>query len=95
MAVEIHRFITDSDAIGYECLVFAECLRGRQVDGGRSVQHCGRFPVNRDGAPVAIGGRPRGATGAHGARNGLAHNMPGSTAVSLMHTLEGPHANGR
>lgn len=95
MAVEIHRFITDSDAIGYECVVFAECLRGRQVDGGRIEQHCGRLPVNRDGAPVAVGGRPRRATGAQDGRNGLAHNTPGSTAVSLMKTLEGPLANGK
>ena len=95
MAVEIRRFITDSDAIGYECLVFAECLRGRQVDGGRIEQHRGRFPVNRDGALVAIGGHPRDATEARGARNDLAHNMPGSTAVLLMQSLEGPHADGK
>ncbi len=94
MAVEIHRFITDSDAIGYECGTFAECLRGRQVDGGRSDEHCGPVPVNRTGIPLAIGGRPRGGMQAQDARNGLAHNMPGFTAVSLMHTLEGPHANG-
>ena len=95
VGVEIHRFITDFDAIGYECLVFAGCLRGRQVDGGRNVQHYGRLPVNPDGAPVAIGGRPGDATEARGARNDLAHNMPGSTAVSLMQSLEGPHADGK
>jgi hypothetical protein len=91
---EIQNFFTGADLIGYECGTFAECLRGRQVDGGRSDEHCGPVPVNRTGTPVAIGGCPRGGMQAQDARNGLAHNMPGSTAVSLMHTLEGPHANG-
>ena len=80
-ALEIRRFRTGRDVIGYECGTFAERLRGRRLDGGRNDQHFGRVPVNR---------RRFGA-----ARIGLTRNAADPAAVSCPTAPEGPGSDGR
>ena len=83
-ALEIRHSFTGAHVIGYEDCTFAERLRGRRVDRGRSDQQCGRVPVNRIGLPAILD-----------ARIDLARNAAERTSVSSPTTLEGPGSDGR
>ena len=81
MPVEIDRFITDSDAIGYECLVFAEPSGAYKSMEAEVTSVGANLPVNRNGGWQA-NGQPADPAGVPGARLGLAHNTARAREVS-------------